>query len=187
MYINNKEKHDKYGNIVSTIDQTNHLDDENDNKEMNHPIWIGADKYKEVLDNAKSFSHKNKIGKFRFVDVYNLIDEIKDNKSDELSIKNEYNHLNNILNKQLENKDSFSYDQEKLVVLFSNLKNVFKYKKTKKQANLYDVAKEINDDMISEQNKKDFAGSGLNTNTLYEDLLKEQELKIQYCSQNNIE
>lgn len=50
---------------------------------------------------------------------------------------------------------------------------MFKYKKTKKQANLYDVAKEINDDMISEQNKKDFAGSGLNTNTLYEDLLKE--------------
>ena len=99
MCINNKEKHDKYGNIVSTIDQTNHLDDENDNKEMNHPIWIGADKYKEVLDNAKSFSHKNKIGKFRFVDVYNLIDEIKDNKSDELSIKNEYNDLNNILNK----------------------------------------------------------------------------------------
>ena len=99
MYINNKEKHDKHGNIVSTIDQINHLDDENDNKEMNHPIWIGADKYKEVLDNAKSFSHKNKIGKFRFVDVYNLIDEIKDNKSDELSIKNEYNDLNNILNK----------------------------------------------------------------------------------------
>lgn len=64
---------------------------------------------------------------------------------------------------------------------------MFKYKKTKKQANLDDVAKEINDDMISEQNKKDFAGSGLNTNTLYEDLLKEQELKIQYCSQNNIE
>lgn len=99
MYINNKEKHDKYGNIVSTIDQTNHLDDENDNKEMNHPIWIDADKYKEVLDNAKNFSHKNKIGKFRFVDVKNLIDEIKDNKSDELSIKNEYNDLNNILNK----------------------------------------------------------------------------------------
>lgn len=65
MYINNKEKHDKYGNIVSTIDQINHLDDENGNNEMNHPIWIDADKYKEVLDNAKNFSHKNKIGKFR--------------------------------------------------------------------------------------------------------------------------
>ena len=64
---------------------------------------------------------------------------------------------------------------------------MFKYKKTKKQANLDDVAKEINDDMISEQNKKDFTGSELNTNTLYKDLLKEQELKIQYCSQNNIE
>lgn len=99
MYINNKEKHDKYGNIVSTIDQINHLDDENGNNEMNHPIWIDADKYKEVLDNAKNFSHKNKIGKFRFVDVKNLIDEIQDNKSDELSIKNEYNDLNNILNK----------------------------------------------------------------------------------------
>ena len=47
---------------------------------------------------------------------------------------------------------------------------MFKYKKTKKQANLDDVAKEINDDMISEQNKKGFAGSGLNTNTLLEDL-----------------
>ena len=32
---------------------------------MNHPIWIDADKYKNVLDNAKNFSHKNKIGKFR--------------------------------------------------------------------------------------------------------------------------
>ena len=48
------------------------------------------------------------------------------------------------------------------------------------------MAKDINDDMISEQNKKGFAGSGLNT-TLYEDLLKDQELKIKYCSQNNIE
>ena len=63
---------------------------------------------------------------------------------------------------------------------------MFKYKKTKKKANLDDVAKDINDDMISEQNKKGFAGSGLNT-TLYEDLLKDQELKIKYCSQNNIE
>ena len=59
-------------------------------KEIKSPNWLNKNKFKEILtiiDNNK-FGHKNKIGDFKYIDIKDLVNNIKDNTISEIDAKN---------------------------------------------------------------------------------------------------
>ena len=71
-----------------------------------------------------NFNHKNKIGKFKFGDINNLISTIKNNTVSEADTKKKTNELNKI--KNVETKGKRLIDTQKpLLSLFHDLKTIF--------------------------------------------------------------
>ena len=69
-------------------------------KEIKSPNWLDKNKFKEILtiiDNNK-FGQKNKIGEFKYIDIKDLVNNIKNNTNSEISAKKDLNTLNGIKN-----------------------------------------------------------------------------------------
>ena len=60
--------------------------------------WYNKNKFNEILTtiDSNNFNHKNIIGKFKFNDINNLINNIKNNTISETDIKKKINELNEI-------------------------------------------------------------------------------------------
>ena len=67
---------------------------------------------------------KNKIGKFKFNDINDLINNIKNNTISEADTKKKINELNKIKNVETKGKRLIK-NQEKLLSLFDDLKTIF--------------------------------------------------------------
>ena len=68
--------------------------------------WYDKNKFNKILttiDN-NNFNHKNKIGKFKFNDINNLINNIKNNTISEADTKKKINKLNEIKNVETKGK-----------------------------------------------------------------------------------
>ena len=58
-------------------------------QEMKSPNWINKNKFKEILtiiDNNK-FNYKNKIGEFKYIDIKDLVNNIKNDAVSEIDAK----------------------------------------------------------------------------------------------------
>ena len=89
-------------------------------------IWYDKNKFNGILStiNSNNFSHKNKIGKFKFNDINDLINNIKNNTISESDTNKKINKLNKI--KNVETKDKWLIkNQEKLLSFFDDLKTIF--------------------------------------------------------------
>ena len=66
--------------------------------------WFDTNKFNKILTNIDSnkFNHKNKIGKLKFNDINNLINNIKSNTISEVNAKKKIKELNKI--KEVETK-----------------------------------------------------------------------------------
>ena len=66
----------------------------------NHPNWFDRDKFKKTLAiiDSNKFNYNNKIGEFKYIDIKDLVNNIKDNTIGEISAKNGLNKLNEIKN-----------------------------------------------------------------------------------------
>ena len=76
------------------------------NKDKNTTDWYDKNKFKKMLtaiDN-NDFNHKNKIGKLRFNDINNLVNNIKNNTIREADAKKKINELNEIKKVEIKGK-----------------------------------------------------------------------------------
>ena len=67
-------------------------------KDIKTPNWFDKNKFKEILaiiDNNK-FNYKNKIGEFKYTDLKDLVNNIKNNTISEINAKKDLNALNEI-------------------------------------------------------------------------------------------
>ena len=88
--------------------------------------WYDKNKFNKIptaIDN-NNFNHKNKIWKFKFNDINNLISIIKNNTISEAATKKKINELNKIKNVETKGKRLIN-SQEKLLSLFGDLKTIF--------------------------------------------------------------
>ena len=88
--------------------------------------WYDKNKFNKILttiDNNK-FNHKNKIGKFKFNDINNLINNIKNNTISEAATKKKINELNEIRKVETKGKRLIK-SKKKLLSLFDDLKTLF--------------------------------------------------------------
>ena len=50
---------------------------------MKSPNWFDKNKFKEILFviDSNEFNYKNKIGEFKYIDIKDLVNDIKNNKN----------------------------------------------------------------------------------------------------------
>ena len=84
--------------------------------------WYDKNKFEKILTTIDSnkFNHKNKIGKLKFNDINNLINNIKNNTISEADAKQKLNALDKIKKADIKNKRLIS-SQKKLLNLFDDL------------------------------------------------------------------
>ena len=62
------------------------------------PNWFDKNKFKEMLaiTDSNKFNYKNKIGEFKYIDIRDLVNNIRDNTISEIFAKKGLNALNEI-------------------------------------------------------------------------------------------
>ena len=87
------KKSNKESNKRSNKELIETTSPKNDENTIN---WYDKNKFNEILTTIDStnFNHKNKIGKFKFNDINNLINNIKNNTISEANAKKKTNELN---------------------------------------------------------------------------------------------
>ena len=90
-----KNKIVKHANIKELIEKP---------KEIKSPNWLDKNKFKEILTiiDSNKFGHKNKIGEFKYNDIKDLVNNIKDNTISEIDAKKTFKYIKH--NKKFRNK-----------------------------------------------------------------------------------
>ena len=91
-------------------------------KEIKSPNWFDKNKFKEILAiiDSNKFNYKNKIGEFKYIDIKDLVNNIKDNTISEIDAKKRLNTLNIIKNSEIKHKRLIP-GQKELLNLFDDL------------------------------------------------------------------
>ena len=86
---------------------------------------MDENKFKEILRiiDSNKFGHKNKIGEFKYIDIKDLVNNIKDNTISEIDAKKRLNTLNKIKNSEIKYK-RLIHGQKELLNLFNDLSDI---------------------------------------------------------------
>ena len=94
-------------------------------KEIKIPNWLDKNKFKEMLIiiDSNKFGHKNKIGDFKYIDIKDLVDNIKNNAISEIDVKKRLNTLNIIKNSEIKHQRLIP-GQKELLNLVNDLSDI---------------------------------------------------------------
>ena len=72
-------------------------------KEMKSLNWFDKNKFKEILAiiDSNKFNYKNKIGEFKYIDIKDLVNNIRNNTISEIDAKKDLNALKEIKNVEI--------------------------------------------------------------------------------------
>ena len=75
-------------------------------KEVKSPNCLDKKKFKEILTiiDSNKFGHKNKIGDFKYIDIKDLVNNIKDNTISEINAKKRLNTVKIIKTSEINHK-----------------------------------------------------------------------------------
>ena len=127
-------------------------------KEIKSPNWIDKNKFKEILTiiYSNKSGHKNKIGEFKYIDIKDLVNNIKNNTISEISAKKGLNTLNEIKNAEIIKYKKRTPGHKKLLNLFNDLLDIILTDKTLESESQEDKNKNENEKVESrkEENEK---------------------------------
>ena len=151
MRMNNFLKNNivKDGNIKESIEKP---------KEIKSPNWFDKNRFKKILAIIVSnkFSHKNKIAEFKYIDIKDLVNNIKNNTISEIDAKKDLNTLNEIKNAEIIKYKKCTPKQKELLNLFNDLLDTILTDKTLESESQEDKNENENDKtlMSSKDEKK---------------------------------
>ena len=95
---------------------------ESPKEDKNTTDWHDKNKLRKIsaIVNSNKFNHKTKIGKFKYTDIRDLVDNINKNTIGETDAKIKLNALNKLKNAEIKNK-RLSSNHEELLKLFADL------------------------------------------------------------------
>ena len=110
----------------------------NENKQLEEPKeikslnWIDKNKFKEILAiiDSNEFNYKNKIGEFKYIDIKDLVNNIRNNTISEIDAKKDLNALNEIKNVEIIKYKKRTPGHKKLLNLFNDLSDIILTDKT---------------------------------------------------------
>ena len=93
-------------------------------KDENTIAWSDKNEFEKILliVNSNKFSHKNRIGKLRYKDISNLINNINNNTISEILAREKLNKLNEIKKAEIKGKHLIN-GQKELLTFFNMLLN----------------------------------------------------------------
>ena len=112
-------------------------------KEIKSLDWFDKNKFKEILaiiDSSK-FNYRNKIGEFKYIDIRDLVNNIRNNTISEIDAKKRLNTLNIIKNSEIKHRRLIP-GQKELLNLFDDLSNIILTDKTLKSESQEDKNEE---------------------------------------------
>ena len=74
-----------------------------------------------VITDSSKFNYKNKIGEFAYIDIKDLVNNIRNNTISEIAGKKGLNILNEIKNAETIKKRRYTSKQQELLSLFNDL------------------------------------------------------------------
>ena len=94
--------------------------------------WFDKNKFKEILAiiDSNKFNYKNKIGEFKYIDIKDLVNNIRNNTISEIDAKKDLNKLNEIKNVEIIKYKKRTPGHKKLLNLFNNLSDIILTDKT---------------------------------------------------------
>ena len=131
---------------------------EDKNATDNYLNWFDRNKFKKILaiiDRIK-FNYKNKIGELKYIDIRDLVNDIRNNTISEISAKKGLNKLNEIKNVEIIKYKKRTPKQKELLNLFNDLLDTILTDKTLESESQEDKNKNENEKVESrkEENEK---------------------------------
>ena len=140
---------------------------------------MDKNKFKEILTiiDSNKFGHKNKIGDFKYIDIKDLVNNIKDNTISEIDAKKRLNTLNIIKNSEIKHKRLISGEKE-LLNLFDNLSDIILTDKTLVSS------KDENEKLKEEkENKNETENENENENEMRMKMIMKRKTKMKMMKQ----
>ena len=135
---------------------------------------MDKNKFKEILTiiDSNKFGHKNKIGDFKYIDIKDLVNNIKDNAISEIDAKKRLNTLNIIKNSEIKHKRLIP-GQKELLNLFDNLSDIILTDKTLVSS------KDENEKLKEEkENKNETENENENENEMRMKMIMKRKMKM---------
>ena len=94
--------------------------------------WIDKNKFKEILAiiDSNEFNYKNKIGEFKYTDIKDLVNNIKNNTISEINARKDLNALKEIKKAEIIKYKKHTPGHKKLLNLFDDLSDTILTDKT---------------------------------------------------------
>ena len=125
MKMNNLKKN----NIVKNVNIKKLIQEP---KVIKSPNWLDKNKFKESLGiiDSNKFNYKNKIGEFKYINIGDLVNIIKNNTINEIDAKKYLNTLNKIKNAEMIKYKKRTPGHKELLNSFDNLLDIILTDKT---------------------------------------------------------
>ena len=101
-------------------------------EDKNRTYWFDKNKFKKFLAiiDSNKFNYRNKIGKFKYIDIRDLVNNIRNNTISEISAKKGLNTLNEIKNAEIIKYKKRTPGHKELLNLFNDLLDIILTDKT---------------------------------------------------------
>ena len=120
--------------------------------------WFDKIKFKEILaiTDSNEFNYKNEIGEFKYDNIKDLVNDIRNNTISEIDAKKDLNALNEIKNVEIIKYKKRTPGHKKLLNLFNDLLDIILTDKTLESESQEDKNKNENEKVESrkEENEK---------------------------------
>ena len=152
---NENEQFKKQNNIVKYANTKKLIEEP---KEIKSPNWTDKNKSEKnlaIIDSNK-FNCKNIIDEFKYIDIKNLVNNIKNNTISEIDAKKDLNKLNEIKNVETMKYKKRTPGHKELLNLFNDLLDIILTDKTLESESQEDKNKNENEKVESrkEENEK---------------------------------
>ena len=123
----------KDATIKESVKKTMEIKSPKEDKNMtDYPNWFDRNKFQKMLAiiDSNKFNYKNKIGEFKYIDIKDLVNKIRNNTISEISAKKGLNTLEEIKNAEIIKHKRYIPKQKKLLNLFDDLLDAISTDKT---------------------------------------------------------
>ena len=107
-----------------------------------------------AISDSNKFNYKKKIGEFKYIDIKDLVNNIRNNTISEIDAKKDLNTLNEIKNVEIRKYKKHTLGHKKLLNLFNDLLDIILTNKTLKSKSQEDKNKNENEKVESKKSRK---------------------------------
>ena len=127
--IANENEQFKRNNIVEDANIKELIEEP---KEIRSSNWFNKNKFEKILAviDSNKFNYKNKIGEFKYINIKDLVNKIRNNTISKLSAKKDLNTLNKIKNAEIIKYRKRTLNHKNFLNLFNDLLDEISIDKT---------------------------------------------------------